>query len=81
MFGIEPLTPAYGKDYESIAQARYDLFEGKDFKTANGQYCSIRDLRRLGMKTVQVRFHRGLMGYERTGVVNLEQRIGGDNDC
>ena len=42
-FGIEPLTPAYGRDYKSIEEVKGDWFGGKDFRTSFGQYCSIRD--------------------------------------
>ncbi len=71
MFGIEPLTPAYGRDYECAAQVKYDLERGTDFVCANGQYCSIRDLRDLGAETIQVRFKKGVMGYEETCLINL----------
>lgn len=71
MFGIEPLVPAYGRDYECAAQVKYDLERGVDFTSANGQYCSIRDLRKMGAKTIQVRFNKGIMGYEETCLINL----------
>ena len=56
MFGIEPLTPAYGAVYKSDAAVILALLQGKDFKTVAGQYCSIRDLVCLGMRTVTVRY-------------------------
>ena len=43
MFGVLPLSGAYGRDYKSKAAIVKDWLEGKDFKTVNGQYCSIRD--------------------------------------
>ena len=40
----DELTPAYGRDYKSKAQACTDFKAGKDFKLARtGQLCSIRD--------------------------------------
>lgn len=71
LFGIEPLVPAYGRDYEDHAQVRDALLGGTDFRTAGGQYCSIRDLRGMGLRSIQVRYGRGLMGYEQTTVVEL----------
>ena len=38
------LVPAYGRVYETPKQALADWKAGKDFKIANGPYCSIRDL-------------------------------------
>lgn len=43
MFGVLPLSGAYGRDYKSKAAIVKDWLDGKDFKTAGGQYCSIRD--------------------------------------
>jgi hypothetical protein len=43
MFGVFPLSPAYGRDYKSKAALLADWIAGKVFKTANGQYCSVRD--------------------------------------
>lgn len=37
------VVPAYGRDYENKDQAVDDWLDGKDFKIANGPYCSIRD--------------------------------------
>ena len=42
------LTPAYGRDYKSKAQAIEDFKKGKDFVLSDigpyaGSYCSIRD--------------------------------------
>ncbi len=71
MFGIEPLTPAYGRDYGSVTQVKYALYAGLDFKAANGQYCSIRDLKGMGAKTIQVRYNKGVMGYEDTCLIDL----------
>ena len=43
MFGVLPLTGAYRRDYKSKAAIVKDWLAGKDFRTAGGQYCSIRD--------------------------------------
>lgn len=43
MFGIFPLTGAYGRDYKSKDAVINDWRAGNDFKTVGGQYCSIRD--------------------------------------
>ena len=38
------LTPAYGRDYNSLKALRLDWLAGKDFLAQpHGQYCSIRD--------------------------------------
>ncbi len=71
LFGVEPLVPAYGRDYKNDAQVRDALLGGTDFRTAGGQYCSIRDLREMDVQSIQVRYGRGVMGYEQTTVVKL----------
>ena len=38
MFGILPLTPAYGRDYKKKADVLKDWNDNKDFKTSAGQY-------------------------------------------
>lgn len=50
MFGIAPLLPAYGRDYNSKASAQIDLDAGKDFVTASGQYINNADLISMGRK-------------------------------
>jgi len=44
------LVPAYGRNYQTEAEALKDWNAGKDFKIAGGPYCSIRDAR--GLKIV-----------------------------
>lgn len=57
MFGLSPLTPAYGRDYQTKDEVvKALLLDGKDFIAANGQYCSIRDLERLGIEEISVRY-------------------------
>lgn len=43
MFGMTPISPAYGRDYSSRAKAQLDFAAGLDFQAASGQYCSISD--------------------------------------
>lgn len=43
MFGVTPLSPAYGRDYKTAKAVKADWEAGKDFKCANGSMCSIRD--------------------------------------
>ena len=38
MFGISPLTAAYGRSYRSKAEIQKDLDGNKDFMTSGGQY-------------------------------------------
>lgn len=56
MFGIIPLTPAYGRDYKSKAEIKTDLDADKDFKTATGQYINKSQLVGLKLKSVTVRY-------------------------
>lgn len=55
MFGITPLTPAYGRDYKNRAQVRQDLDASKDFLAANGQYINKPQLLGLGLRRVEIR--------------------------
>lgn len=47
MFGVFPLTPAYGRDYTSAAQVLEDFNADKDFKTPSGRVTNRADLREL----------------------------------
>ena len=64
------LTPAYGRDYKSLADAKRDLLDGKDFilndimSPHDGRLCSSRD---FTGQTVKVRFNR----FRGVGVVTL----------
>jgi len=70
------LTPAYGKDYKSDREACDAFTSGKDWKIATvthpyaGRYCSVRD---LDGYFVELRFNRGVMGYEDFTVVRLDE--------
>lgn len=55
MFGIFPLTPAYGRDYKSKAEVITALKSGVDFKTCSGQYCSLRD---FPNQNIEVRYNK-----------------------
>lgn len=54
------VSPAYGRDYKSKAEAEASFREGKDFKCHNlgvgGTYCSIRDFQK-GTE-VEIRYNR-----------------------
>lgn len=46
MIGLEPLTPAYGRDYEGILDLIEDFRNDKDFRTPL----------RMGIARIRVRF-------------------------
>lgn len=54
------LTPAYGRDYKSLAEAKKDFFAGKDFVIhspfAPSTYISIRDLRKDAPTQIKMRY-------------------------
>lgn len=56
------LTPSYGRDYNTKAQAIQDFIDGKDFifhdpsSPYNGKYCSIRDFQ-VG-QAIAIRFNQ-----------------------
>lgn len=56
--GLEPLVPAYGRDYTTIKQAQADLDNKLDFMTPAGKYINIDELAQLGMKTIRIRYNR-----------------------
>jgi hypothetical protein len=56
MFGVMPLTPAYGRDYTSLGALMKDWEAGKDFVTVSGQYCSKRDFKYREL--IQVRYNK-----------------------
>lgn len=71
MFGLFPLTPAYGRVYNNEAQVRQDfLANEKDFATPSGQYTSARELRQLGFKSATIRYGKNL---ELQVIISLEQ--------
>lgn len=48
------LFPAYGREYIMPDEVRADWLAGKDFKLANGPYCSIRDVAALNTKAIWI---------------------------
>ena len=56
------LTPAYGREYKTKAEALAAWEEGKDFKIVNGPYCSIRDFEGLKRRhnAIIMRFGYGM---------------------
>ena len=44
MFGILPITPAYGRDPKSHKAAQADLDDSKDWRCSSGQYIGKSDL-------------------------------------
>lgn len=68
MFGIEPLTPAYGRVYTSLKAAQYDFDLDKDFKTSMGQYIN---KPQLTVDKVRVRYGKRL---EKTGFLECKKK-------
>lgn len=58
MFGITPLTPAYGRDYKSKAAVKADFDANLDFLTAGGQYINKVQVVELGLKRVEIRYKK-----------------------
>jgi len=58
MFGVTPLSPAYGRDYKSAKEVKEDFLAGKDFQTPAGQYINIRAFDALDLQTVEIRYAR-----------------------
>lgn len=56
MFGVTPLTPAYGRDYQSEEEVLQDWNDNKDFKTVARGYCSKSDF--AGQRGIEVRYNR-----------------------
>lgn len=56
------ISPAYGRDYRSKKATLEDFNANRDFKVESinspycGKYCNRRDLERLGVKTVEIRY-------------------------
>lgn len=56
LFGIEPLMPAYGRDYKSAAALKADFDANKDFQTPSGSYTSKEDLVGMGVTRICARY-------------------------
>jgi hypothetical protein len=58
------VIPAYGNDYKSKAEVWLGLENQHDFRIADisnpydGKYCSLRELKKAGYDTIQVRFNK-----------------------
>jgi hypothetical protein len=59
MFGLVPLMPAYGRDYETLEDAQADFDNNKDFRTPSGPVTNKYDLERMhpDMENIRVRFN------------------------
>lgn len=73
MLGLEPLTPAYGRDYRSLRAAQADLDAGRDFQTPAGPYVGIEELRRIGVRSIGLRYGR----LRKYGVLRVKAAEGG----
>ena len=60
LFGIEPLMPAYGREYETPAEAQADFSKNLDFRTPSGPYTNKSDLAKMypDLEKIRVRFNR-----------------------
>ena len=58
LYGVEPLMPAYGRDYTSKAKAQADFDAGMDFQTASGSYTSKSELYETGVRNITLRYGR-----------------------
>ena len=58
MFGLEPLVPAYGRDYKSKKEVEAAFLANKDFQTPMGQYTNCADIQRLhpDKTDIQIRY-------------------------
>lgn len=66
------LVPAYGRDYNSVWEAKEAVLSGADFKIVGGPYCSIRDFNNMEVDygTILLMFNKGSMT---TDVTSLRQ--------
>lgn len=60
--GIEPLIPAYGRDYKDLSSAQKDFDADKDFKTAYGQSINKSQVKEIlekeGQDGIQIHYNR-----------------------
>lgn len=68
MYGVAPLTPAYGRDYKSLKAAQADFDADKDFNTAMKQYVNRPQIKELGLKQIQVHFDK----LRKTGMLKVK---------
>lgn len=59
LFGIEPLVPAYGRDYLTPEEAQADFSNNKDFQTPSGPYTNRSDLAKMfpDLERIRIRFN------------------------
>ena len=59
LVGVEPLEPAWGRDYNSIEEVQKDFDNGKEFRTAGRQYTTKRELKKYipGIDQIRVRYN------------------------
>lgn len=58
LHGVEPLLPAYGRDYKSLREAQADLDAGRDFATPGHGYIGRQELLRMGVVKIRVRYRK-----------------------
>lgn len=58
MFGVSPITPAYGRDYKNRKDVKTDFNKNLDFVTPMGQYINKAQLKDMDCKSIQVRFSK-----------------------
>tara|TARA_R110002126_G_scaffold14054_17_gene59831 strand:+ start:42 stop:290 length:249 start_codon:yes stop_codon:yes gene_type:complete len=56
LYGIEPLTGAYGRSYTSVSKAQADFNDDKDFRMASGSYINKSQLLEMGVTTIAFRY-------------------------
>ena len=59
LYGIEPLTGAYGRSYTSIKAAQADFNADKDFRMCGGGYVNKPQLVEIGVTMVDFRYGKG----------------------
>jgi hypothetical protein len=58
LFGIEPLTPAYGRDYTSLKAMQEDFDNNKDFRTPGGAVINKAQLLTMEVKIIDCRYSK-----------------------
>ena len=58
MFGITPLTPAYGRDYKNKKEVLEDFNLNKDFNTSMGQPINKDQIIDMGLHSVNIRYKK-----------------------
>jgi hypothetical protein len=71
LFGIEPLLPAYGRDYENIEDVQKDFDADKDFSTSFGKLINKAQLVDMGVNKIQVHFNKK----EDTGMLTVDPAV------